>query len=870
MNVDFDPYYSLLGIAPAEQPADHYRLLGIERLELNTDVIVNAAERQLDHLKRFSATHSQHALSLCEEINKARDCLLDVESHRLYAAELQGFDSNPTDFAAQAAWRSFAAEFDRAWNDAQGLEFDPQHHWLGIPRHQRPASNFRLLGLCSGERNPDVIRHAAERQVSFVRKFANSEQSEAANDLLSQLSRARAALVRSAEQLNQVSENPEVAEVVEEVAAIPVIAVDEIPTNEAEWLNDAWEVPAPEIPIPPPAQGEVKTAAVVGDAMNPALVKSLAIAGVAIVLVLISIFIASLVHKSTQDSRVADANARLRTLIELGTLDQANQVGTELENTQPSVGDSPELIQERRQLPVDTARARNKSAQFAARLRFMNNASPRIINADYLASTEALATTESEQAAIQEVRERYDTWQETERTTQTENALQKLDSYELELDEIQAGIETEATSRDRMLISSVVRNIDRMKYTFPKRSADVDQRGEELKSRASAMMEARPGKEVSPSTVPQMTPSVVTNEKSGPDQAVQQIQRNDEPSLSSTPFTAPRSWQRKSGSSFLATVSKMAEDRVRFQIPGQDQVIDIKLEDLVPADEAAVRVAFFGDQETEQLEKTRSLVSRVALSPTAPVTTLRDSHNKLRDCPYAGLWASVCLSLGENRHAEAANMLRQVISRIKRQRDVDSTRHRMTLTSALNNLAVCMIKDQKADAAASYFADSLASMPSPTGTVIHNARQLSEFTDDAEGSFRLSSISRRKLTQALTQYAGAKSRLPTGWYYSLNVDLPRYDLAGDPKAQRYLSQTASGTLQVRDTWCVACKGLGKLNCRFANCVKGVVSVSKRLQVGMNQVTGEPVYGNKNFKERCPNCSGRGGFDCPHCKDGRLP
>mgnify|MGYP001446848472 CR=1 FL=1 len=36
---DFDPYHKWLGIPPHDQPADHYRLLGIERFENDVDVI---------------------------------------------------------------------------------------------------------------------------------------------------------------------------------------------------------------------------------------------------------------------------------------------------------------------------------------------------------------------------------------------------------------------------------------------------------------------------------------------------------------------------------------------------------------------------------------------------------------------------------------------------------------------------------------------------------------------------------------------------------------------------------------------------------------------------------------------------------------
>jgi hypothetical protein len=48
---DFDPYYTWLGIPPKDQPPTHYRLLGVECFEANSDVIENAADRQMAHVR---------------------------------------------------------------------------------------------------------------------------------------------------------------------------------------------------------------------------------------------------------------------------------------------------------------------------------------------------------------------------------------------------------------------------------------------------------------------------------------------------------------------------------------------------------------------------------------------------------------------------------------------------------------------------------------------------------------------------------------------------------------------------------------------------------------------------------------------------
>ena len=49
----FDPYHRWLGIAPDEQPADLYRLLGLRRFESDPEVIRDGAERQIAHVRRY-------------------------------------------------------------------------------------------------------------------------------------------------------------------------------------------------------------------------------------------------------------------------------------------------------------------------------------------------------------------------------------------------------------------------------------------------------------------------------------------------------------------------------------------------------------------------------------------------------------------------------------------------------------------------------------------------------------------------------------------------------------------------------------------------------------------------------------------------
>lgn len=90
MSGEFDPYHKWLGIPPAEQPPNYYRLLGVTLFESDPDVIAYAAEQRIVHLRAFQigkhADHSQHILG---EIASARVCLLNPDRKAAYDAQLR-------------------------------------------------------------------------------------------------------------------------------------------------------------------------------------------------------------------------------------------------------------------------------------------------------------------------------------------------------------------------------------------------------------------------------------------------------------------------------------------------------------------------------------------------------------------------------------------------------------------------------------------------------------------------------------------------------------------------------------------------------------------------------------------------------------
>jgi hypothetical protein len=85
----FDPYYKWLGIPPHEQPPDHYRLLGINRLESDLDVIDHAADGRMALLRTFqSGPNADSSQKLLSKVAIARACLLNSSSKQDYDAWL--------------------------------------------------------------------------------------------------------------------------------------------------------------------------------------------------------------------------------------------------------------------------------------------------------------------------------------------------------------------------------------------------------------------------------------------------------------------------------------------------------------------------------------------------------------------------------------------------------------------------------------------------------------------------------------------------------------------------------------------------------------------------------------------------------------
>jgi len=90
MPEEFDPYYTWLGIPPDEQPANHYRLLGVRLFEENPDVIENGADQRMTHLRTFqTGKRAKHSQDILNQVAAAKVCLLNPKRKAAYDEHLR-------------------------------------------------------------------------------------------------------------------------------------------------------------------------------------------------------------------------------------------------------------------------------------------------------------------------------------------------------------------------------------------------------------------------------------------------------------------------------------------------------------------------------------------------------------------------------------------------------------------------------------------------------------------------------------------------------------------------------------------------------------------------------------------------------------
>ena len=86
----FDPYHRWLGIPPNEQPANHYRLLGVSLWESDLEVIRDAVAQRMAHVRTYQlGKHLALSQRILNELGVAKACLSDPQKKAEYDTQLR-------------------------------------------------------------------------------------------------------------------------------------------------------------------------------------------------------------------------------------------------------------------------------------------------------------------------------------------------------------------------------------------------------------------------------------------------------------------------------------------------------------------------------------------------------------------------------------------------------------------------------------------------------------------------------------------------------------------------------------------------------------------------------------------------------------
>jgi hypothetical protein len=92
----FDPYHRWLAIMPQDQPPTYYQLLGVHPSESDPEVIRDAAEARMAHVRTYQlGKYCELSQEILCELGTAKACLLDAEKKAAYDRQLSARQREP-------------------------------------------------------------------------------------------------------------------------------------------------------------------------------------------------------------------------------------------------------------------------------------------------------------------------------------------------------------------------------------------------------------------------------------------------------------------------------------------------------------------------------------------------------------------------------------------------------------------------------------------------------------------------------------------------------------------------------------------------------------------------------------------------------
>lgn len=218
---------------------------------------------------------------------------------------------------------------------------------------------------------------------------------------------------------------------------------------------------------------------------------------------------------------------------------------------------------------------------------------------------------------------------------------------------------------------------------------------------------------------------------------------------------------------------KSALGKVTIRREMDNKTADFDLELFSEADRRYVATQFFSESDSKQFELVAGQIESLRQSNDSVIAILKALESQYPTAPYASIWAGVALGAVKNDPEQAQKMCKNCISRIRKQRELDDSRHLRTLAAAYNNSAICYIKDLQPESACRQFILALGCSEKAPAVIAHNIRTFFDIASKGGGlKLDAKELSQLAMVMAKLPLEDSKRKFPPGWYYSLDLDIP--------------------------------------------------------------------------------------------------
>ena len=184
------------------------------------------------------------------------------------------------------------------------------------------------------------------------------------------------------------------------------------------------------------------------------------------------------------DRQIADAYNKLNQLLKDSDLNAASEYLKQIKETKPEIANSPRITGLASQLLSMEQTESGRTQQFLVYLERADAENAADIDVMALNKAEELAVTEAEKGEVFRIRRSKTTWENQQKSLQTDAALAALKENELKISKIEQDVASDENVRELL---KIMNELDAVKSMFPARDSKIDAQTTLLRKQASSI-----------------------------------------------------------------------------------------------------------------------------------------------------------------------------------------------------------------------------------------------------------------------------------------------------------------------------------------------------------------------------------------------